>query len=71
MEHLLPLLAQHGHLSANHYWHLRLLCALLLGPMAGVLYLLLFDQRAPDLPRAAAGRQPGLWVNRDGRLARR
>ena len=50
MEHLLHLLAQRWHLSADDYWHLRLLCALLLGPIAGVLYLLLFEKRAPYPP---------------------
>ncbi|GAC1368988.1 MAG: hypothetical protein NVSMB30_06360 [Hymenobacter sp.] len=70
MEHLLHLLAQRWHLSADHYWHLRLLCTLLLGPLAGVLYLLLFDKRAPYPPRAARS-TPGLWVRRDVRLLAR
>ncbi len=67
MEHLLHLLVQRGLLGADHYWHLRLLGALLPGPLAGVLCLLFFGKRAPCPPRAA----PRLWVRRDGRLVAR
>ncbi|QKG51597.1 hypothetical protein [Hymenobacter sp. BRD67] len=65
MEQLLKLLAQHWHLTTDDYWHLRLLCTLLLGPIVGVLYLVFFDKRTP---RTAAGSRPGMWVSREGLL---
>lgn len=45
MSHLLQSLAQHWHLSASQYWQLRLLCALTLGPLLGVVCLVLFTKR--------------------------
>lgn len=45
MAHLLQVLAQHWHLSASEYWQLRLLCAIVLGPLFGVLCLLVFTKR--------------------------
>ncbi|WP_151087629.1 hypothetical protein [Hymenobacter baengnokdamensis] len=68
MEQLLKLLAQHWHLTTDDYWHLRLLCTLLLGPIVGVLYLVFFDRRTPTKPRLAAGSQPGMWVSKEGLL---
>lgn len=41
MIHLQQILAHHWHFSASQYWQLRLLCAIALGPLAGVLYALL------------------------------
>lgn len=46
MIHLQQLLAQHWHLSASQYWQLRLLCTLTIGPLLGVLCLVLFRRRA-------------------------
>lgn len=65
MEHLLQLLAHHWQLSPAQYWHLRLLSALSLGPLLGVLYLVFFGRLAPRKPRGAA---PRLWVNSSGQL---
>jgi hypothetical protein len=45
MAHLLQVLAQHWHLSASAYWQLRLLCAIVLGPLLGVLCLIVFTKR--------------------------
>jgi hypothetical protein len=45
MAHLLQGLAQHWHLSASQYWQLRLLCSISLGPLLGVLCLILFTKR--------------------------
>jgi len=53
MIHLQQLLAHHWHFSASQYWQLRLLCAIALGPLAGVLYTLLFSKK----PSAGAGTQ--------------
>ena len=65
MEYLLKILASHGALSPAHYWHLRLLSSIALGPLLGVLYLLVAGKRKrPILP--AAG--PTLWINSDGQL---
>jgi hypothetical protein len=61
MAHLLQVLAQHWHLSASQYWQLRLLCSISLGPLLGVLCLLLFKKR-----RAAAR----IMVQRVRRLTR-
>jgi hypothetical protein len=47
MAHLLHVLAQHWHLSASQYWQLRLLCAVSLGPLLGVLCLVLFKRKLP------------------------
>jgi hypothetical protein len=45
MAHLLQVLAQHWHLSASEYWQLRLLCSIIMGPLLGVLCLILFTRR--------------------------
>jgi hypothetical protein len=45
MAHLLQALAQHWHLSASEYWQLRLLCSIIIGPLLGVLCLILFTRR--------------------------
>ncbi|MCI1186258.1 hypothetical protein MON38_02415 [Hymenobacter sp. DH14] len=55
MAHLINHFAQAWDLSPAHYWHLRMLCALLLTPLLGVLYVVLFDRPR----RPTAGRQ--LW----------
>lgn len=68
MEHLLKILAQHWDLSSDQYWHLRLLSALLVGPLLGILYLLFFDKRERPRPRPAAGPKPTMWVNSEGQL---
>jgi hypothetical protein len=65
MEYFLKVLARYGTLSPAHYWHLRLLCAIALGPLAGIGYLLLFGRRGR--PRAGTG--PTLWINSAGQLA--
>lgn len=44
-------LAQHWHLSSDAYWHLRLMCTIALGPLVGVLCLLLFHKRAAVKPQ--------------------
>jgi hypothetical protein len=64
MEYLLKMLAQHGALSHAHYWHLRLLCAILLGPLLGIGYLVFFGRRAR--PQANAGAT--MWINSAGQL---
>ncbi|RZK30145.1 MAG: hypothetical protein EOO63_07455 [Hymenobacter sp.] len=45
MAHLLQTLAHHWHLSASQYWHLRIVCALTLAPLLGVLCLIVFNKR--------------------------
>jgi hypothetical protein len=45
MAHLLQTLAQHWHLSSSQYWQLRLLCSICLGPLLGILCLILFTKR--------------------------
>jgi hypothetical protein len=45
MDHILHMLASHWHLSASQYWQLRLLCAVSLVPLIGVLCLVLFNKR--------------------------
>jgi hypothetical protein len=65
MEYLLKVLAQHGALSPAHYWHLRLLSSISLGPLLGIFYLVFFGKRKrPGL--AAPG--PTMWVNSKGKL---
>ena len=44
MVHLINYLAHAWGLSPAHYWHLRMLCALLLVPLLGVLYVVIFDR---------------------------
>jgi hypothetical protein len=46
MIHLQQALAHHWHLSISQYWHLRLLCTIALGPLLGVLCLILFRKRS-------------------------
>lgn len=55
MAHFIHHLVHVWGLSPMHYWHLRLLTALLLSPLLGVLYIVLFDRPR----RPVAGRQ--LW----------
>lgn len=64
MDHLLKTFAIHCGLSQSHYWHLRLVLSVSLGPLLGVLYLVLFGRR---------GRLPAyrLWVRSDGKLVAR
>lgn len=45
MQPLLKALAQHWHLTAAQYWHLRLLVAICLVPFLGMLYVMLIDKR--------------------------
>lgn len=45
MQHLIQAIAQHWDLSPAQYWHLRLLSALSLVPLLGILYVVLFDRR--------------------------
>ena len=66
MEYLLKMLVQHWALSPAHYWHLRLLCAIALGPLLGLLYLLIFAKRAR--PRVRPGAGPTMWITSEGRL---
>lgn len=68
MEHLLKVLAQHWDLGSDHYWHLRLLSSLLVGPLLGVLYLIFFEKHEHPKPRPAAGLKSGRWVNSKGQL---
>lgn len=68
MEHLLKIVAHHWDLRPDQYWHLRLLCTLLLGPLVGILYFVFFDKRAQRRPRPANGPKPGMWVDSKGRL---
>ena len=52
MAHFINHLVQAWGLSPVHYWHLRLLTALLLTPLLGVLYVVLFDRpRRPTMGR--------------------
>jgi len=66
MEYLLKSLAQHGALSPAHYWHLRLLSAILLGPLLGILYLVVFGRRRRPGARTSTG--PTMWVDSKGQL---
>lgn len=68
MEHLLKTIAHHWNLSSDQYWHLRLLCTLLLGPLVGILYFVFFDKRAQRRPRPATGPKPGMWIDSKGQL---
>ena len=54
MAHFLQALAQHWHLSSSQYWQLRLLCSIALGPLLGVVCLVLFTKRQTAV---AGGRQ--------------
>lgn len=45
MEIVIKAIAEHWHLSSSHYWHLRLLSAISLGPLIGVMCLALFSKR--------------------------
>lgn len=68
MEYLLKMLAQHWHLSSAHYWHLRLLSSILLGPLVGVLYLVFFGGLAPRKPRVTTGPRPPMRISSTGKL---
>ena len=71
METLLHFLVQRGVLSPAHYWPLRLLSTIALGPVLAVAYLFLFSWRAPRWPRVAASSLPSMWVSSDGQLRSR
>lgn len=45
MIHLQQYLAHYWHLSPTQYWQLRVLCTLMIGPLLGVVCLLLFRRR--------------------------
>jgi hypothetical protein len=45
MDHIIHMLASHWHLSASQYWQLRLLCAVSLVPLLGVLCLIVATSR--------------------------
>ena len=51
MAHFINHLVQAWHLNPAHYLHLRMLFALLLTPLLGVLYVVLFDR--PRRPKPA------------------
>ena len=52
MAHFINHLVHVWGLSPVHYWHLRLLTALLLTPLLGVLYVELFDRpKRPTMGR--------------------
>lgn len=65
METILKSLAQHWHLTASAYWQLRLLLAISLVPLLGVLYVVLFDRRTRLLNKL---RSIGLPTARPTRL---
>ena len=67
MEYLLKSLAHHWHLSSDQYWHLRLLSATSLGPLLGVLCLVIFGPRARRKP-TTAGPKPPMRIDSTGRL---
>lgn len=68
METLLHFLVHRGVLSPAHYWPLRLLSTIALGPLLAVAYLFLFNWRTPRRPGAAAGPLPSMWVSSEGQL---
>ncbi len=52
MEHFIKHLAQVWHLSPADYWHLRLLVAISLAPLLGLLYVVFIDRTwGKELPR--------------------
>lgn len=67
MEYLLRVLAHHWGLSQSQYWHLHLLSSVLVGPLLGILYLLVSSRRARRRAQAAAAKAT-MWVGADGRL---
>jgi hypothetical protein len=67
MEQLLRVFAHHWGLSQSQYWHLHLLSSVSLGPLLGILYLVVFDRRARRRAQAAAAKA-SMWVGADGRL---
>lgn len=68
MEHFLKMLAQHWAFGSEHYWHLRLLSSLMLGPLLGVLGVIFFDKRTRPRLRGLAGPKPTMRVSSAGRL---
>ena len=42
MDYVIKTIAHAWELSPAHYWHLRLLTSILLGPLVGVIYLVFF-----------------------------
>ncbi len=49
MDYVIKAIVQHWHLSAAHYWHLRLLSATSLMPLLGIMYLVIFTKRKRPL----------------------
>lgn len=68
MEYLIQTIARHWDLSPTHYWHLRILSSVLLGPLLGIGYLLFSTKRTRPRRRPAADAGTSLWVGSDGRL---
>jgi hypothetical protein len=64
METILKLLAQHWHLTASQYWQLRLLFAISLVPLLGVLYIVLIDKRTRLLHKLRSMGLPGAHPTR-------
>ena len=64
MDHLLKTYALHCGLSLSHYWHLRLLLSVSLGPLLAICYLIVSGWRKPRPTYT-------LWVRQDGRLVAR
>jgi hypothetical protein len=67
MEYLLRALAHHWGLSQSQYWHLHLLSSVSVGPLLGILYLLVAGRRARRRAQTAAAKAT-MWVGADGRL---
>jgi len=67
MEYLLRILAHHWGLSQSQYWHLHLLSSVSVGPLLGILYLMVAGRRARRRAQAAAAKA-SMWVGADGRL---
>jgi len=55
-------------LSQTQYWHLRLLGSVSLGPLVGILYLVLVGKLGRRTPPAATHPPVSLWINSEGRL---
>lgn len=71
METLLHFLVHRGVLSPAHYWPLRLLSTIALGPLLAVLYLFIFSWHVPRRPGAATRSLPTMWVDNQGQLQTR